>query len=214
MKTRFVHLLSLTTIALAGALAAAVMAMPAAVTSVFADTPGVSPTCFPQSQNPHPTAPIGPTTDPLFCTATATGSSSDGPGTGGSGGSGGGSGGSGSSGSHGSGQTGTNTGSSTTAAGTSGGATTSLANGTTASSGSSGANGTRSSTGTHSTSSPSNGFFGGLGAFLGAAGGLVFLFGFLILLALALFVFAVVGWLRRRGGEGWGNRFARVTHRA
>ena len=33
---------------------------------VFADTPGVSPTCFPQSVNPHPADPAGSTTAALF----------------------------------------------------------------------------------------------------------------------------------------------------
>ncbi|HEX9095362.1 MAG TPA: hypothetical protein VF990_04590, partial [Candidatus Dormibacteraeota bacterium] len=53
----------------------------AATAPVFADTPGVAPTCFPQSANPHPTAPAGQTTDTLFCTPT----NSSGSGTGGSG---------------------------------------------------------------------------------------------------------------------------------
>src|SRR5690349_24444135 len=52
-----------------------------ATAPVFADTPGVSPTCFPQSANPHPTAPAGQTTDTIFCTPT----NSSGSGTGGSG---------------------------------------------------------------------------------------------------------------------------------
>jgi hypothetical protein len=53
----------------------------------FADTPGVSPTCFPQSVNPHPTDPAGSTTATLFCTtptpsANANGSGSTGTGSG------------------------------------------------------------------------------------------------------------------------------------
>src|SRR3977135_3909344 len=57
-----------------------------ATAPVFADTPGVSPTCFPQSANPHPTAPVGQTSDTLFCTATnPTGSGSAGSGSTGSG---------------------------------------------------------------------------------------------------------------------------------
>src|SRR5690348_7996738 len=68
-----------------------------ATAPVFADTPGVSPTCFPQSANPHPTAPAGQTTDTFFCTATnPNGSGSDGSGSGGSGSAGSGSSGSGS----------------------------------------------------------------------------------------------------------------------
>src|SRR5438309_10776326 len=66
----------------------------AANTPVFADTPGVSPTCFPQSANPHPTAPVGQTSDTLFCTAT----NPNGSGTGGSGSTGSGAGGNGSTG--------------------------------------------------------------------------------------------------------------------
>src|ERR1700724_2136886 len=36
----------------------------------LADTPGVSPPCFPQTMNPHPTDPAGQTTNTLFCTST------------------------------------------------------------------------------------------------------------------------------------------------
>ncbi len=55
----------------------------------LADTPGVSPTCFPQSSNPHPTDPAGQTTNTLFCTPTnPNGTGSGGSGSGGSGGSG------------------------------------------------------------------------------------------------------------------------------
>ena len=193
---RIVPLLSLATIALAGALAAVVVTMP--VAPAFADTPGVSPTCFPQTQNPHPTAPVAQTTDTLFCSPqspNSAGSGTSGTGTGGSG-----TGGSGSTGSgtHAGGQTGSGT---TTAGTTSGGGSSSLTDGSKGSV-------------AKSTPSPSTGFFGGLVAFLGAAGGLVFLFGFLILLALVLLAVGIIGWLRRRSGEGWGSRFARVTHRA
>src|SRR6202045_4206624 len=41
-----------------------------ATAPAFADTPGVSPTCFPQTMNPHPTDPAGQTTNTLFCTST------------------------------------------------------------------------------------------------------------------------------------------------
>src|ERR1700716_3646844 len=54
-----------------------------AAAPVFADTPGVSPTCFPQSFNPHPTDPAGQTTNTLFCTPTnSTGSATGGTGSG------------------------------------------------------------------------------------------------------------------------------------
>src|SRR3982074_326968 len=52
-----------------------------AAAPVFADTPGVSPTCFAQTANPHPTDPVGQTTNTLFCTPT----NPNGSGTGGSG---------------------------------------------------------------------------------------------------------------------------------
>src|SRR6202171_952747 len=54
-----------------------------ATAPVFADTPGVSPTCFPQSSNPHPTDPAGQTTNTLFCTpASPTSSGNGGTGSG------------------------------------------------------------------------------------------------------------------------------------
>src|SRR5882762_10050953 len=68
-----------------------------ATAPAFADTPGVSPTCFPQSANPHPTDPAGQTTNTLFCTP----SNPNGSGSGGSG----------------SGRTGTGAGAGTTAGG-------------------------------------------------------------------------------------------------
>lgn len=62
------------------------------VAPAFADTPGVSPTCFPQSANPYPTDPAGQTTNTLFCTpSNPNGSGSGGSGSGGSGSSGSGS---------------------------------------------------------------------------------------------------------------------------
>src|ERR1700724_2592480 len=72
----------------------------------LADTPGVSPTCFPQTMNPHPTDPAGQTTNTLFCVPT----NPNGTGSGGSGSAG--------SGSAGRTGTGTGTGSGATAAGT------------------------------------------------------------------------------------------------
>src|SRR5713226_3899730 len=53
-----------------------------AAAPVFADTPGVSPTCFPQSLNPHPNDPTGPTTATLFCTTPTPSPNANGSGTG------------------------------------------------------------------------------------------------------------------------------------
>src|SRR4030088_1802993 len=67
--------------------AAPIVAIAATQTAApaFADTPGVSPTCFPQSANPHPTDPAGQTTNTLFCSPTnPTGSGAGGTGSGGS----------------------------------------------------------------------------------------------------------------------------------
>lgn len=174
MKTRIGLLLA------AGAIALAMIA----VLPAFADTPGVSPTCFAQAQNPHPTAPAGQTTDTLFCSPTNSNGSGSGSGSGGGG----------------SGQAGVTGGSSTTAGTTNGGAPSSSTH--------------KATTGGKQTASPSSGFFTRLGVFLDEVGGLAFLFGFLILLALVLLAIGVIGWLRRREGAGWAARFARVTHRA
>lgn len=177
---------------------------------VLADTPGPAPACVSPSVNPHPTAPVGQTTDTLFCTQPSTNVSGSGSGSNGSNGTNGtngsnAAGGSTGGGSHGTSQTagynagtGAASGTTTTAAGTSGGRTM-----TTNGSGS----------GSTKSSPSSGGWFGGLVAFVGAAGGLAFLFGFLLLLAIALFVVAVVLWLTRRGGVSLGSRFARIAHR-
>jgi hypothetical protein len=161
----------------------------------LADTPGVSPTCFPQSVNPHPTDPAGQTTNTLFCTST----NPNGTGSGGSG-----SGGSGVSGSAG------RTGAGTTGAGTTAdGGQTSLAsssgsfpdesghfNGTT------GLNGTWSGSGNPAASN-GTGLFGGLVGFLSTAGGLAFLFGLLMLMLIVLVALAVTAALRRGHGKDW-----------
>src|SRR2546421_8226976 len=81
------------TLAVLGLAPIIAIATVAAAAPVFADTPGVSPTCFPQTMNPHPTDPAGTTTNTLFCTAPSptpgTGNGSGGrSGSGGSGGSG------------------------------------------------------------------------------------------------------------------------------
>jgi hypothetical protein len=165
----------------------------------LADTPGVSPTCFPQTANPHPTDPVGQTTNTLFCTPTTpNGTVSGGSGSGGSGGSGS------------TGKTG----------GTGGGSQTTLAS-TSDSSGSfpdeSGRalNGTWSGSGSGqpAASSGNAGLFGGLVGFFSSAGGLVFLFGLLMLMLIVLIALAVVAAIRR-GGKNFASRFSRVSYRA
>jgi hypothetical protein len=185
-----------------------------ATAPVFADTPGVSPTCFPQSANPHPTAPAGQTTDTLFCTAT----SPNGSGTGGNGSNGSGTAGSGAGGS---GSTGAKTGGGSTG----GGGQTSLA-GTTGS-GTAGStpdestrfnwasdsNGATSASGKPATATGTN-LFGSMVGFFSTVGGIVTLFGLLLLLLLILAAVAVMGWLRPGQGKPWGSRFSRLTFRA
>ena len=175
------------------ALAAAQTAAPA-----FADTPGVSPTCFPQTMNPHPTDPAGQTIKTLFCTPTnPNGTGSGGNGSSGSGGSG-----------------------SARTGGTGGGSQTTLAS-TSDSSGSfpdeSGRvlNGTWSGPGSGqpAASSGNTGLFGGLVGFFASAGGLAFLFGLLMLMLIVLIALAVVAAIRR-GGKNFASRFSRVTYRA
>ena len=176
---------------------------------VFANTPGVSPTCFPQSANPHPTAPVGQTSDTLFCTAT----NPNGSGTGGSGSTGSGAGGNGS------------TGAKTGGGSTVGGGQTSLASST--GSGTAGsapdesarfnwasdANGSTFAAGEpappHGT-----GLFGSLVSFFSTVGGIVTLFGLLLLLLLILAAVAVMGWLRPGQGKVGSSRFSRLTFRA
>jgi hypothetical protein len=164
----------------------------------FADTPGVSPTCFPQASNPHPTEPVGQSTNSLFC-APAASSATPGSGNNGSGGSGG--------------RTGTGTGAGTTA----GGGQTSLAS-TSDSSGSirdeSGhaLNGSWSSSG-QPAAPTDTGLFGGLVGFFASAGGLAFLFGLLMLMLIVLIALAVITAIRR-GGKNFASRFSRVTYRA
>jgi hypothetical protein len=174
-----------------------------ATAPVFADTPGVSPTCFPQSANPHPTAPAGQTTDALFCTPTnPSGSGTAGSGAGGSG------------------STGAKTGGGSTA----GGGQTSLASSTGSGTGAStpdesmrfnwasDSNGARSATAKPATAN-GTGLFGSLVGFFSTVGGIVTLFGLLLLLLLILAAVAVMGWLRP-GGKNWSSRFSRLTFRA
>jgi hypothetical protein len=181
-----------------------------ATAPVFADTPGVSPTCFPQSANPHPTDPAGQTTNTLFCTST----NSNGSGAGGSGSTG-----------SGSGSTGARSGGGTNAgSGTTGGQT-SLAGST--GSGTAGSTPDESmrfnwasdryrapsATGKPATAS-GTGLFGSLVSFFSTVGGIVTLFGLLLLLLLILAAVAVMGWLRPSQGKNWSSRFSRLTFRA
>jgi hypothetical protein len=173
-----------------------------ATAPVFADTPGVSPTCFPQSANPHPTDPAGQTTNTLFCTPTAT-PTANGASPGGSGSTG-----------AGSGSTGAKTGGGTTA----GGGQTSLASGSGATpdestrfNWASDSNGAKSATGKPAANG--TGLFGGLVSFFSTVGGIVTLFGLLLLLLLILAVIAVMGWLRPGQGKNWSSRFSRLTFR-
>jgi hypothetical protein len=168
----------------------------------LADTPGVSPTCFPQTMNPHPTDPAGQTTNTLFCTPTnPNGTSSGGTGSAGSGSAGR-----------------TGTGSGATAAGaTADGGQTSLAS----SSGSVPDESSRStahfawaSDAGKPAASNSTGLFGGLMSFFASAGGLVFLFGLLMLMLIVLVALAVIAALRRGAGKNFASRFSRVTYRA
>jgi hypothetical protein len=163
----------------------------------LADTPGVSPTCFPQSANPHPTDPAGSTTAVLFCTPT----NPSGTGSGGSG----------------SGRTGTATGAGTTAgsgqtslAGSSGTASFPDESGHAAT----GLNGTWSSGSGQPAASTNTGLFGGLVGFFASAGGVVFLFGLLMLMLIVLIALAAIAALRRGTGKNFASRFSRLTFRA
>jgi hypothetical protein len=196
-------------IALSAALGAApilVFAVMQTAAPAFADTPGVSPTCFPQSANPHPTDPAGQTTNTLFCTpANPNGSGSTGSGSGGSGSAG-------------------RTSGTSSAGTTAGGDQTSLASST--GSGASGStpdesarfnwasngNAGKSGAGQPATGTDT-GLFGGLVGFFASAGGLVLLFGLLMLMLIALVALAVVAVFRRGAAKNWASRFASVTHR-
>jgi hypothetical protein len=196
-------------IALSAALGAApilVFAVMQTAAPAFADTPGVSPTCFPQSANPHPTDPAGQTTNTLFCTPTNPNGS-----------------GSGASGSGGTGSAGKTAGTSS-AGTTSGGDQTSLASST--GSGASGStpdesarfnwasNGSAGKSGTGQPATGTDtGLFGGLVGFFASAGGLVLLFGLLMLMLIALVALAVAAVFRRGPAKNWASRFASVAHR-
>jgi hypothetical protein len=180
----------------------------------FADTPGVSPTCFPQTMNPHPTDPADQTTNTLFCSPTnpngsgSAGSGSNGSGTAGS-----------------SGSTGAGTAAKTGGGSTAGGGQTSLASST--GSGAAGStpdesmrfnwasdtSGAKVATG-KPASANGTGLFGSLVSFFSTVGGIVTLFGLLLLLFLILAVAAITGWLRPGQNKNWSSRFSRLTFRA
>jgi hypothetical protein len=180
-----------------------------AAAPVFADTPGVAPTCFPQSMNPHPTDPVGATPATFFCVSpTPTPSPS---------GSAAGRGSTGASGSSGSAGPGTRT--------TAGGSQTTLANSTGSGSTSmtpdeslrfdwrSGGSSVAKSSARNASPS-SGGLLGGLVGFFSATAGLVFLFVLLVLMAIILVAAAAVTWLRRNRPASWASRFSRLTFRA
>jgi hypothetical protein len=165
----------------------------------LADTPGVSPTCFPQTANPHPTDPAGSTTAVLFCTAPSPAASASAASRTGGAGSG----------------SARSNGSATGAATTAGAGQTSLTD-----SNGSGASGPAPADGTHgrasdgyATTSHDTGLVGGLVGFFSAAGGIVFLFGLLALLLIVLIAVAVTAFVRRGHAPNWASRFSRVTHR-
>jgi len=168
----------------------------------LADTPGVAPTCFPGSVNPHPTDPAGTTTNTLFCTPTNPNGTGSGSGSA------------------------ARTGAGTTGAGTTGAGTT-ADGGQTSLASSSGSfpdesghvNGAARLSGTWSGSgkpaaSNNTGLFGRLVAFFASAGGLVFLFGLLMLMMIVLVALAALAALRRGSGKDFASRFHRLTFRA
>jgi hypothetical protein len=181
-------------VAALGAAPIVALAVMQSAAPAFADTPGVSPTCFPQTANPHPTDPAGQTTNVLFCTN---------PNSSGSG--------------SGAGKTGTGTGTTAGAGTTAGGGQTSLAGssgtGSTPDESGHGLNGTSSSGSGKPAASTGTGLFGGLVGFFASAGGMVFLFGLLMLMLIVLIALGVIAALRR-GGKNFASRFSRVSYRA
>jgi hypothetical protein len=181
-------------VAALGAAPIVALAVMQSVAPAFADTPGVSPTCFPQTANPHPTDPAAQTTNVLFCTN---------PNSSGSG--------------SGAGKTGTGTGTTAGAGTTAGGGQTSLAGssgtGSTPDESGHSLNGTWSSGSGKPAASTDTGLFGGLVGFFASAGGMVFLFGLLMLMLIVLIALGVIAALRR-GGKNFASRFSRVSYRA
>jgi hypothetical protein len=177
-----------------------------ATAPVFADTPGQGVACVSQSLNPHPTDPAGGTTATLFCTTPAANPTTSGANPGGSGPNG-------------------STGAKTGGGATSGGGQTSLASstgsGTPASAPdesmrfnwASDSNGATSGSAKAATGN-GTGLFGSLVSFFSTVGGIVTLFGLLLMLLLILAAVAVMGWLRPGQGQNWSSRFSRLTFRA
>jgi hypothetical protein len=190
--------------ALASAPLVGVAALSAAAPAL-ADTPGVSPTCFPQSVNPHPTDPAGSTTATLFCTTPTPSANANGSGSTGAG--------------SGAGKSGGSKAAGTAGAGTAAGSSqTTLANST-------GSGAPDESSHVKSGSSPARslagdssrafggGMFGGLVGFFSATGGLVFLFALLVLMAIVLSAVGVVTWLRRGRVSARASRARSLTFR-
>jgi hypothetical protein len=173
---------------------------------VFADTPGVSPTCFPQTLNPRPTDPAGTTTNALFCTPAGAGAGGGGSSPSGTPRSGTGGSGSTASGSTGAGQT-------SLASSTGSGAAASTPDESMRFNWASDGSGAKSTAGKPANAN-GTGLFGGLVGFFSTAGGIVALFGLLILLLLILAAIAVMGWLRPGQGKNSSSRFSRLTFRA
>jgi hypothetical protein len=179
-----------------------------ATAPAFADTPGVSPTCFPQTMNPHPTDPAGQTTNTLFCTPTnPSGSPGGGDGS--------------NAGSSGSTGAGAKSGGGSTAGGTQTSLASSTGSGTAGSTPdesmrfnwASESNGVTTASGKPATTK-GTGLFGSLVSFFSSVGGLVTKFGLLLLLILVLAAVAVMGWLRTGQHKNWSSRLSRLTFRA
>ena len=177
-----------------------------ATAPVFADTPGQGVACVSQSLNPHPTDPAGGTTATLFCTTPTANPTTSGANPAGSGSNG-------------------STGAKTGGGATSGGGQTSLASSTGSGTPASAPDESmRFNWGSDSNSATSGsakaatgngtGLFGSLVSFFSTVGGIVTLFGLLLLLLLILAAVAVMGWLRLGQGQNWSSRFSRLTFRA
>jgi hypothetical protein len=74
-------------------------------------------------------------------------------------------------------------------------------------------NGAKAASGKPATAN-GTGLFGSLVSFFSTVGGLVTLFGLLLLLILVLSAVAVMGWLRPGQDKNWSSRFSRLTFRA
>lgn len=79
--------------------------------------------------------------------------------------------------------------------------------------GATGLNGTGSGSGQPAASN-NTGLFGSLVGFFASTGGLVFLFGLLMLMLIVLVALAAIAALRRGTGKNFASRFHRLTFRA